>query len=148
MKINELLEATSTPEDEAKKLLAEFRALLDNAGVKTYGLNFSTEHANKSEGTIGHTTIFSFIIPEVENGEYDADEANLSLRLAHRLISKWLNQKEANGQPVIVSGGSDVGGGRKFSPRPHFIWAGSKYVEGSSIYVAVSIAHKNTGAAN
>jgi hypothetical protein len=150
MKINELLEAVDTPEGEANKLHAEFQEILDDAGVAAYRLNYVTKRDNKSKGTSVRTVIHGFIIPKIENDEYDADEAEITLRLAHRLISKWLDQKEADGQSVRVNHySSDVGEGRKFSTRLHTIWTGSNHIEVPSFYVTVSIVSKeDTSMAN
>jgi hypothetical protein len=142
MKVNELLEAVVTPEDEAKKLLAEFRALLKKAGVTAEKLEVLPACAIESNCKNFNTGIYSVVVPNVKNDKYDADEAEIALRLAHRLISKWLAQKEAGGQPVIARTDSDVGDGRKFSTRPYNVWAGSKYVEVPSIFVTVYIANK------
>jgi hypothetical protein len=143
MKINELLEAAATPEDEANKIRAELRELFKDAGVTSYeGINVSSERANKSTGTPAGVAIFSVVIPKVENGEYDADEAEITLRLAHRLISKWLDQKEADGHLVITKQYSDVGGGRKFSTRPYRFLTGSKVIDVPGFRVAVIIANK------
>jgi hypothetical protein len=143
MKVNELLEAVATPEDKANKIREEFRTLLKDAGVVANLLDVSYKHANKSKGTIARTSIFSIVIPKIENDEYDADEAEIALRLAHRLISKWLDKKEADGQSVDVDRYSDVGGGHKFSTEPYRIWkAGPKCIIIPSIFVTVSIADK------
>jgi hypothetical protein len=147
MKINELLEAAATPEDEANKIRAEFRELLKDAGVTTFReINVSTEYINTSNGTIAGTSIYNIIIPEINvvNGEYDADEADIALRLAYRLISKWLDQKEADGQHIITEGYSDVGGGRKFSTKSYPIGTGSKVIDVPGFRVAVIIANKKT----
>jgi hypothetical protein len=138
MKINELLEGVVTSKDDSNMLRAEFQELLDYAGVTAFGTYFSYRLAKKPNSI----AIGSIVIPKIENGEYDADEANLSLRLAHRLISKWLAQKEANGQSVTVDRDSDVGGGRKFSTHPQRIWVGSEHIEGSCVIVSVTIANK------
>jgi hypothetical protein len=142
MKINDLLEATSTPEDEAKKLLAEFQVLLDNTGVVPYSLHVLPKYANKSKGRIPQTEIYSVVVPNVKNGKYDADEAEIALRLAHRLISKWLDKKKADGHFVTVIEDSDVGDGHKFSTHPYTVRTGSKRIKVPSFYVAVSVAHK------
>jgi hypothetical protein len=142
MKINELLEAAVTPEDEANKLIAEFRALLKKVGVTADQLKFLHAIDIKSKGKNASTAIYSFVIPKIKNGEYDADEAEIALRLAHRMISRWLAQKEAGGQPVIVSKNSDVGGGRKFSTDLYRVWSRSKYIDVPSFYVGVYIANK------
>jgi hypothetical protein len=142
MKINELLEAVSIPKDEADEIRTEFRSILKDTGVTVDDLKVSPERAIKSRGKIARTAICGYVIPKIKNGEYDADEAEIALRLAHRLISKWLAQKEAGGQPVDVDQSSDVGEGHKFSTRPYRIWAGSKYIEVPGFRVSVSIANK------
>jgi hypothetical protein len=142
MKINDMLEATPTPEDETNKIYEELLALLKDAGATIGVLDVSSKCAIKSKSAFIHTDIFGFVTPEMENGKYDADEAEIALRLAHRLISKWLAQKEASGQHINVNRYSNVGGGYKFSTQPYPIWTGSKYVVVPSIRVEVSIVSK------
>jgi hypothetical protein len=145
MKINELLEAVVIPGGEADKIRREFRALLDDAGVTVDFLQVKHNHTNESDSIY----IFTIVIPKIKNGEYDADEAEITLRLAHRLISKWLDQKEANGQRVDVGQLSKVGNGRKFSTQINRIQTGSEVIDVPGFTVVVSIADKaDTGAAN
>jgi hypothetical protein len=143
MKIDDLLEGVVTPEDEANTLSNELQAILDDVGVAAYGgIRVSAELANESMGMPAGTFIYTPVIPEIKNGEYDADEADVALRLAHRLINKWLAQKEADGQFVVVSEGSDVGGGNKFSTYPYSVWTGAKHIDVPGFHMAVTIANK------
>jgi hypothetical protein len=144
MKINELLEseAVVTTKDETNKLFEEFLELLKDVEVTIYGLRVLPKCDNKSDGRITQTEIYSVITPKIENDEYDADEVNITLRLAHRLISKWLDQKEANGQRVEVGRLSKVGESRKFSTQLHCILTGSKDIYVPGFVVDVSIANK------
>jgi hypothetical protein len=139
MKINELLEAAITPKDEVNKIRAEFQSLLDKAGVMADLLDVSYNHPNKPKSI----AIFSIVIPKIEkNGKYDADEAEITLRLAHRLISKWLAQKEADGQLVYVGRLSKVGDGRKFSTGPYNVWKNNIRLEVPGFIVEAYIANK------
>jgi hypothetical protein len=142
MKISETLVAVATPKNEPAKLITELLALLKDAGVTAYALNHVDKCDIKLKNTIICTSIYGSAAPKIKNSEYDADEAEITLRLAHRLISRWLDKKEADGQPVDVSNNSDVGGGRKFSTRPYRIWTGSKYIEVPSFRLEFSITDK------
>lgn len=149
MSTYKLQEAVVTPKSVTNKLREEFQSLLDDAGVMDYGLRVSPRRTNKLKGIDASTTIYGFVIPNINNGEYDADEVDIALRLAHRLISKWLVQKEADGQLVDVDQHSDVGGGRKFSMEPYRIWVDSKYIKVPGFHVSVAIAKKkDTSATN
>jgi hypothetical protein len=148
MKINELQEAAATPKNEANKLRNEFQAILDDAGVAIPGLRILSERINESTGKFVRIGIYGSAVPKIKNGEYDPDEADIALRLAHRLISKWLAQKEADGHHVTVGKDSDVGGGNKFSAFPYSVWTGSKDIDAPGFRVSVSISSKtNTRAA-
>jgi hypothetical protein len=142
MKVNELLEEVLTPKEKADKIYSELQAIFNDADVIPTRLSVLPISAISPNGTTPSTSIFSIVIPKIKNGEYDADEANFSLRLAHRLISRWLAQKEADGQSITVGYASNVGGGRTFSTRSERIWTGSKRIKVPSFYVAVSIDSK------
>jgi hypothetical protein len=150
MKISESLETVATPEDEANEIRVEFQAILNEAGVTVDELEVLPERAIKSSGKTARTSIYGFVIPKMENGEYDAEKVDVALRKAHRLISEWLAQKEADGQLVDVDQHSDVGGGRKFSTRlyPVFLTK-STYIKVPSIHLTVTIGNKvDASAAN
>jgi hypothetical protein len=143
MKNNELLEAASTPKNKTSNMIrAEFQTILDNAGVMADLLDILSRRIIKSEGQVIQTNIYSVVVPNVKNYEYDADEADISLRLAYRMINRWLAQKEANGQSVISRLYSDVGVDHKFLTRPYRIRAGYTVINVSGFRVSVSIVKK------
>jgi hypothetical protein len=151
MKINELLEAevVVTTGGEANKLRKEFQALLKDVDVTVHGLRVSAMRANKLKGIVANTVIECTVTSEMKNDEYNTDEAGVALRLAHRLISRWLAQKKADGRSVIPILFSDVGVDHKFSTCLYRIREGSKVIDVPGFRVSVSIDNKeDTGATN
>lgn len=142
MQVSELLEAVSIPKDEANELRAELRALLKEAGVSVEELRVDAERAIKSKGKIARTSFGGYVIPKLVKGEYDEDEAQIGLRLAHRLITKWLAAKEAAGQVVSISQHSGVGGVHLFKPEPKRLWRDGGNFNVPSFYMSFSIGRR------